>query len=92
MLVLTDPVASKAIALYAVTKLAHMREETDMDRLKLVYRGWLTYADSESVCQQIRDHMLQAFNETAITLKAKQKNEQKARVVRDPTGEANHAD
>jgi hypothetical protein len=86
-LVHTDPVVSKAISLYAVTKLGHMRDETDIDRLKEIYRGWLSYADSESVCQQIRDHMLQAFNETAITIKAKQKNEQKARVVRDPTGE-----
>lgn len=70
----TDPVKAKAIALYATSKLEQMRDETDVERLKLIYRGWMTYADSESVCEQIREHMLQAFNETAITIKARAKN------------------
>lgn len=70
----TDPVKAKAIAIYATSKLEQMREEADIERLKLVYRGWMTYADSEGVCEQIREHMLRAFNETAITIKAREKN------------------
>lgn len=86
----TDPVSAKAIALRAESTLRLMRECAEKEPLQTYYRGWLAYADSESVCEQIREHVLRAFNETSIMIKAKEKNaekEKKARVVRDPTGE-----
>lgn len=84
----TDPVTAKAIALHTEGVLRQIRECTTIAAMEDIYAGFATYAGKEGVCQQIRDHVLTAFNETAITIKAKEKA---ARVVRDPTGEANAA-
>lgn len=80
----TDPVTAKAIALHTEGVLRLMRECEDIKPLEEIYTGFLSYAKSQRVCEQIREHVQTAFNETATLIKAKAKS---ARVVRDPTGE-----
>jgi hypothetical protein len=80
----TDPVTAKAIALHTEGVLARMRGCEAIKPLEEIYTGFLSYAKSQSVCEQIREHVQTAFTETATLIKAREKA---ARVVRDPTGE-----
>lgn len=81
----TDPVTAKAIAMHTEIILAEMRAAVALPALEKLYTGFLAYAEKDRVCAQIREHVRGAFNEMALTIKAREKA---ARIVRDPTGEA----
>ena len=85
----TDPVKAKQIALHTEGVLKSIRECESLPQLEKIFTGYAAYSTSMGVVKPIRDHVQEAFNETATTIKAREKN---ARVVRDPTGEDNHAD
>ena len=85
----TDAETARAIAIHTEAILKQIRASDQISQLDEIYRGYQSYAAKMHVCHQIMDHVQMAFNETVTVIKAKAKN---ARVLRDPTGEANHAD
>lgn len=77
----TDPVKAKQIAEHAVRVLEGIRHSATLDQLNARVAEWRSFADAMGVVSQIREHVREAINETAIHIKAR-------RVIRDPTGEA----
>lgn len=84
---LTDPVKAKQIALHTEGVLEQIRACEHLPQLDKIHQGYAAFSKTMGVVKPIRDHVQDAFNETATTIKARLKN--KERVVRDPTGEAN---
>lgn len=77
----TDPVEARQIAEVTVQALQDIRASVTLEQMMATYRNWQSYAESMGVAAQIREHVRDAVNEVAITIKAR-------RAVRDPTGEA----
>lgn len=70
----TDPVKAKQIALHTEAVLQSIRECESLPQLEKIFTGYAAYASSMGVVEPIREHVQIAFNETATTIKARQRN------------------
>jgi hypothetical protein len=90
-LVPTDPVTARAIAIHTEGELRQIRECTSVEAVNGLYDGFVSYANKEGVCEQIREHVRDACREMAITIQAKEKaalREQAKNTANRMTGEA----
>jgi hypothetical protein len=74
----TDPVKAKQIALHTEGVLKSIRECESIGQLKNIYDGFAAYSATMGVVEPIREHVQKAFNETATTIAARERNAKSA--------------
>jgi predicted transcriptional regulator len=73
----TDPVTAKEIAIHTEATLQQIRSCDSIGSLKKIYDGYDTYSNTMKVVKPIRDHVQEAFNETATLIAARERNAKK---------------